>query len=217
MSASIQVALEAVTPLFLAGANPRGTPELRPPPFRGAMRYWLRALIGAAGEQVMRQHEDYLFGVGGNQSTAGAVSLRLSVSQTLQTQRYSQLVNQSPGISYLWFAARRTKREPERHAIFPITFNFELFFPRSKQPRQDLEQTAAVLWLLTRLGGVGARSRRFAGGLQVAEVKSGDGQGLVNQLPVRAQSPEALVDDIAGGIKKARCAFNITLVSPAPD
>ncbi len=61
----LTVTLEAVTPLFLGGANPRGAPELRASPlqaqvrspranprgapelrapsFRGAMRYWMRA------------------------------------------------------------------------------------------------------------------------------------------------------------------------------
>jgi CRISPR-associated protein Cmr1 len=43
---TLAVTLETVTPLFLGGADPRGAPELRPPPFRGAMRYWLRAALG---------------------------------------------------------------------------------------------------------------------------------------------------------------------------
>ena len=43
---SLTVTLETVTPPFLGGADPRGAPELRPPAFRGAMRYWLRAALG---------------------------------------------------------------------------------------------------------------------------------------------------------------------------
>jgi len=38
--------LETVTPLFLGGADPRGEPELRAASFRGALRFWLRALLG---------------------------------------------------------------------------------------------------------------------------------------------------------------------------
>jgi len=45
-SGSLTITLETVTPLFLGGADPRGAPELRPPAFRGAMRYWLRAALG---------------------------------------------------------------------------------------------------------------------------------------------------------------------------
>jgi CRISPR-associated protein Cmr1 len=218
-SRSLTVTLETVTPLFLGGAEPRGAPELRGPAFRGAMRYWLRALVGAAGEQVMRQYEDHLFGVGGEQATAGVVSLRLPTLQRAQTESYSKLVDKSPGIAYLWFAARGTKREPERYAILPTTFNLEMSFPRSKQPAQDLEQAVAVLWLLTRLGGIGTRSRRFAGGVQVANVQSAHhSQSFVSRLPFRATSPRELADDIAEGIRAARRIFAIQqLADPAPD
>jgi len=219
-SRSLTVTLETLTPLFLGGADPRGAPELRGPAFRGAMRYWLRALVGAAGEQVMRQHEDHLFGVGGEQATAGVVSLRLPILQRAPTKSYSELVDRLPGIAYLWFAARGTKREPERYAILPTTlFNLEMSFPRSKQPAQDLEQAVAVLWLLTRLGGIGTRSRRFAGGVQVANVQSAHhSQSFVSRLPVRATSPRELADDIAEGIRAARRIFAIQqLADPAPD
>lgn len=42
----IQISLETVTPLLLHGTSPEGPPELRPPAFRGALRYWLRAAAG---------------------------------------------------------------------------------------------------------------------------------------------------------------------------
>ncbi|MBC7233569.1 MAG: type III-B CRISPR module RAMP protein Cmr1 [Chloroflexi bacterium] len=216
---TLTVTLETVTPMFLGGADPRGVPELRAPAFRGALRYWLRALVGAAGEQVMRQHEEHLFGMGGEQATAGAVSLRLPALQGTPTQSYSELVKKRPGIAYLWFTARGTKREPERDAILPTAFKFEMSLPRSKQPAQDLEQAAAVLWLLTRLGGVGARSRRFAGGVQVANVKSNHNlESIVGRLRVHATSPQELVDELANGIESARNAFGIQqLANPAPD
>ena len=38
--------LQTITPLFLAGAE-QDSAELRAPSFRGAMRYWLRALVGS--------------------------------------------------------------------------------------------------------------------------------------------------------------------------
>src|SRR6266850_1449561 len=45
----LTVTLETVTPLFLGGAEAQDrnrSPELRPPAFRGALRYWLRAALG---------------------------------------------------------------------------------------------------------------------------------------------------------------------------
>lgn len=214
----LTVTMEAVTPLFLGGANPRSAPELRAPSLRGALRYWLRALVGAAGEQTMRQHEDRLFGVGGDQATAGAVSLRLSFPRNPPQQSYSSLVSGRAGTSYLWFAARGTRNEPERHAIMPTAFPLIVSAPRSKRPEQDLEQAAAVLWLLTRLGGIGARSRRFAGGVQVTAVQSlHNADGLIARLPVRAASPQELVQEIGEGIRAARRVFGIQqLATPAP-
>ncbi|MGQ9601003.1 MAG: type III-B CRISPR module RAMP protein Cmr1, partial [Anaerolineae bacterium] len=150
----LHVTLETVTPLFLGGADPRGAPELRAPSFRGALRYWLRALLGAAGAQSMRQHEDRLFGVGGDQAAAGAISLHLGLPSRLPVEPYSSLVNGRVGMGYLWFAARRTRTESERYAIMPSTFTIKLSSPRSSQPKRDLEQAASVLWLMTRLGGI---------------------------------------------------------------
>lgn len=214
---TLTVTLETVTPLFLGGADPRGAPELRAPPFRGAMRYWLRALTGAAGEQVMRQHEDHLFGAGGDQGAAGAINVRIvhqAGRRSLPQKSYTNLTGNQTGIAYSWFAARGTRKEPERSAIMPATFTLLLSAPRSKQPGHDLKQAEAVLWLLTRLGGIGARSRRFAGSVQVTETQPSPS---AFSLPVRASSPQALAEEIANGIQAARQAFNIqTLAAPAP-
>jgi CRISPR-associated protein Cmr1 len=38
--------IETVTPLFVGGSNPREQPEIRAASFRGALRFWLRALLG---------------------------------------------------------------------------------------------------------------------------------------------------------------------------
>lgn len=214
----LSLTLSTVTPLFLGGADPRGAPELRAPSFRGAMRYWMRALVGAAGEPLMHQLEKHLFGEGGNEAAAGAVSLHLAPPANLRLETYTKVVNKQLGIAYLWFAARGTKAETERSAIMPVTFTFKLSAPRSKQPEQDLNRAVAVLWLLTRLGGIGARSRRFAGGVQVSDVMSAhDADNIVTRLPVRAGSAKELAEEIAEGIQAARRAFDIQqLVAPAP-
>ena len=42
---NITVKLIKFTPLFLGEAKPRGEPELRPPAFRGELRYWLQVEV----------------------------------------------------------------------------------------------------------------------------------------------------------------------------
>src|SRR5438132_938569 len=57
-AATLTVTLQAVTPLFLAGADSGGAPELRAASFRGALRFWLRALLGAhLGNDLNALHE----------------------------------------------------------------------------------------------------------------------------------------------------------------
>jgi len=219
----ITLTLETVTPMFLGGADPRGAPELRAPSFRGAMRYWLRALVGAAGEHLMRQREDYLFGVGGEQATAGTINLRVT-SARFDTKSYTDLSDNTQGISYLWFSARKTKREEERSAIMSFQCQLKLSLPRSKQLKTDLEQALAILALLTRLGGVGSRSRRFAGAVQTTKIELGKielGDNLskiAEQLLIKSTSPKELVQEISSLIQVARDTFSIhQLANPAPD
>ena len=214
----ITLTLETVTPMFLGGADPRGEPELRAPSFRGAMRYWLRALVGAADEHLMRQREDYLFGVGGEQATAGTINLRVT-SARFDTKSYTDLSDNTQGISYLWFSARKTKREEERSAIMPFQCQLKLSLPRSKQLKTDLEQALAILALLTRLGGVGSRSRRFAGAVQVAKIETNDNlPSTAARLLMQSASPKELAQEISSLIQVARGTFGIhQLTNPAPD
>ena len=60
----LQLTCEVVTPLFCAGADQQ-RPEIRPPSIRGAMRFWWRALHGAAvGNDIkaLQQQESAVFG-----------------------------------------------------------------------------------------------------------------------------------------------------------
>jgi CRISPR-associated protein Cmr1 len=82
----VEIELMTVTPLFLGGSDPRGQPpELRPPSFRGAMRYWYRAALGGVvGDdwKKVRQLEGKVFGITSdkqeNEGQGSAVNVRIS-------------------------------------------------------------------------------------------------------------------------------------------
>lgn len=95
------------------------------------------------------------------------------------------------------------------------TFQLTLAAPRSQQPEKDLAQAAATLWLLTRLGGIGSRSRRFAGGVRAlqAQATSNINNNLITRLPKAARTPEELAQEISEGIRAARRAFDISVLS----
>ncbi len=202
------VKLETVTLLFVAGADPRGAPELRAASVRGALRYWLRALLGGViGDQnwdALRTAEADVFGSTDN---ASPVVVRIR-NGCPQTKSFSELVAKKPGISYLFFAARGTRNEPERSAIKAGSL-FELVLSKRvgvEVGDQALHQAYAALWLLTHLGGLGARSRRGAGSLQVIETK-GEHEGLLSRLPslcISATNPSELLQELGNGLRRLR-------------
>lgn len=194
--------VETVTPLFLGGANPRGAPEVRAASFRGALRFWLRALLGGVlgdDPSTVLAHESRVFG---STDHASPVVVRVQ-SGSLATQPFSGLAAGQPGIRYLFFAARGTHAEPERAAFVPgSTLTVTLGLRPSVEGQEALRWSLAAFWLLTRLGGLGARARRGAGGLQVREV-----DGVPNGLPSfvsRAATPRALQHELQEGLGRLR-------------
>jgi len=212
---TLKVTLQTVTPMFLGGADPRGEPELRAASVRGALRFWLRALLGGAlGDRnldALRRAENEVFGSTDTGASPVVVRLKeLSGSSTLTKASFSALaewdgksrVYRKPGIAYLFFAARGTRRESERKAI-QGKFQLILNARPGAQAEEAFKRAYAALWLLTRLGGLGARSRRGAGSLQVVQVK-GDVPSGLPALPIRATSPEELQEELAEGLHALR-------------
>ncbi len=182
----ITVKLETVTPLFLGGAEPRGEPELRPPAFRGAMRYWLRAALGAVvpdgpgGIKELQKREAEVFGTVSEEGGASAVGVRISFDEKPAMGIYSggrprrDTINGKPvirptGKDYLYWSMKETNDEPA-HQYFPPATSFNLVLSgRPGTSTTAFEMAVKALWLLIHLGGVGSRSRRTGGSLSVVE------------------------------------------------
>lgn len=160
----IKVELETVTPLFLGGAKAKdknGPPDLRVPPFRGAMRYWWRAALGGViGDEhiaALKQAEEAVFG-----STNGASPIGLRIPfKKLDFAKKTILPHKRQG---------RRKAFEERQ-------RFELVMTQYRNQRPEIwEAVCASLQLALTFGGVGLRSRRGHGTLRVTNVH---GKGLV--------------------------------------
>jgi len=168
---------EVLTPLFLGGAEPRGTPELRPPSLRGVMRYWYRALLGGCLPTLAALHEaeSELFG---KAEGGGALATRLRLKGNIQLQTYdrdrairTRDGNFLPtGKDYLLWSMYSTGKpgtnryQPPRQYLEPGTkFDFIL---SAKLDEKRLRQGEAAFWLLANLGAIGARSNRGAGSFQ---------------------------------------------------
>lgn len=190
---TLTVTLETVTPLFLGGAEPRGTPELRPPAFRGALRYWLRAALGGVvGDQdlsVLHRLESAVFGSTDEKAGgASTITVRLNPRNLLAPQLYKkqppvlvekegQARRQPTGHDYLYWSMgesgnqQRDNYQPPKQFYAPgASFDLTLSSrPGVKEVEQQFRQAVAALWLLLHFGGIGSRSRRTAGSLSVRE------------------------------------------------
>lgn len=222
----LRIKLETVTPLFLGGADPRGQPELRPPAFRGALRYWLRAALGGAVDyEVMRQTEATIFGSADEaKGGASAITLRL-VDNSLGTpqpfvkqktewvQKGNKSIPQPSGRDYLyWTMSESGKPEKGNYLpakkFYPVNGTFDLILnsrPGFMIKDQTFEQTVAALWLLVHLGGIGSRSRRTAGSFSLKEEYEFSGL----QFHLKAKFPIEVSQELARGLNTARKWFEM--------
>jgi len=195
----VEIELMTVTPLFLGGSDPRSgqPPELRPPSFRGAMRYWYRAALGGVvGDnwQEVRKLEGKVFGItseggegksqGSDQGMGSPVSVRISSIENLSSLDFQKgRQKPPPGKDYLfWSMAESGSRErgnyqPARKYIQEgKTFSVVLASRFSHNPSSyELRHAVYAFWLAVHLGGIGARSRRMAGSLIPKKVQTIEG------------------------------------------
>jgi CRISPR-associated protein Cmr1 len=218
---------EIVTPLFLGGAVPRAAPELRAPSVRGALRYWLRAVLGAgAGLEQLKAAEANVFG---DTSESSMVTVRVSSNACLLDfferkqapgrdgrPRQQFVHREANDTKYLFFSldqnlpARKCFKPGERITI-------ELIARRSDA--DAWLQACGSLWLLLRLGGLGARARRGAGGLQfTAPSAPASWPSQLPPLAVRANTGKKLADELAQDLRKIQAAMgkSTTFSTPTP-
>jgi CRISPR-associated protein Cmr1 len=203
---ALTLTLEAVTSLFLAGAEPRGQPELRPPAFRGALRYWLRAALGGVlgdDPETVARTEAAVFGSTNPEwGGAGAVTVRIRHGPLPQSQPYQR--TGLTGSGYLFWSMAESGRgrgDPKR--FFPQATFFALLLccrPGAPAPDAALPQAAAALWLLVHLGGVGSRVRRAGGSLAVREAV--EFRGL--RFALRGNDANAVAGELAAGLRRVR-------------
>jgi CRISPR-associated protein Cmr1 len=151
----LTVSLETVTPMFLGGADGK-TPELRAPSVRGALRYWLRAALGAiVGDNLdaLRQVESEVFG-----STKGTGAI------AIQTWWEKQIVPAS-----ITEDALPSSKRTANIRGFPPGSRFQLQLTQRNNSAAWLAAISALL-LLVSFGGLGKRCRRGWGTLRIVEV-----------------------------------------------
>jgi len=154
-----QLTLELITPMFLNAARSSGPPVLRAAPFRGVLRYWLRALAqynlsDPINITDLKEYEGSIFG---NTQLGSLISLDVFNN----ADRPLQINNQ---INIL----------PHRNALPSPGFLNGGRFVLGIQGRVGLslsEDCLKTLLLWLNLGGVGKRARRGFGSLQCVGIE----------------------------------------------
>jgi CRISPR-associated protein Cmr1 len=205
---ALTVHMELVTPAFVGGARPREPQnvidpprreraELRVPSFKGALRFWFRAI-----DPAFAAHEARWFGGAGRDEGQSACLLRVEPpyegSDALEKEPvpFPELPQRGRHLSYVGFSLKAIKpnREREGHrareAVIATT-RFKLIVqPRPGHDCPELRRAwLNAIWALGHLGGIGARSRRGFGSL---EITSSDGwEDEARKLPLvsRASNP----------------------------
>jgi len=189
---SLRLPLVTLTPLFLGGADPRGDPELRASSIRGALRFWLRALLGGCygtDDQALaeiRRIEAETFGEAGGTDRAGASKIVVRITdKSLQTAKFDHGLSD---LGYLLFGMQALgKAQSARSYVVPGSTCVLLLSGRYGVPSDALEvarrRALVAAWLLIHLGGLGARSRRAAGCLGVRHVRTKLPDGGIRNAP----------------------------------
>jgi CRISPR-associated protein Cmr1 len=196
---SITFDLETVTPLFLAGAD-QTTAELRPPAFRGALRYWFRAIAASiASPNIVRTWEDKVFG---NTDGGGAVTIRVP-KQPISKCPFKEGQG-FPGLIYLFFSTYGDNKRKQR-GYFPPSSHFKVILQtrlNREEDQQCLKLAIGAMWLLIHLGGIGSRSNRGGGNLKVRDQCQPLNLGL--EFKIQSADTRSLSQELSQGIRSVK-------------
>lgn len=178
----IEADYEVATPMFCGGAEPENSAELRLASFKGALRFWWRALawprLGGRLEAIRRE-EDELFGSAeGGQSRVlmkldlpGGAPKILTTGGVLRVSSRSSARVVGDGACYLGygvmeaFAGRNKSKGQFTRACLQAPFRFTVQIRCRDLDGKRRESLENALIALGTLGGMGAKSRKGYGSL----------------------------------------------------
>ncbi len=172
--------IKTITPLSGGGYKTRECDELIPirsATVRGHLRFWWRATAEAQFSSVQELYERECELWGGpsekNKIRVGKVGVRVEVLQKGTKEPHSQIAPKSrpkdgplPGFFLFPFQEVKNQNIPEASGLKGVRFKLYIDYTDAVDDRQKQEvQTAIKAWLT--FGGVGARTRRGCGALEV--------------------------------------------------
>lgn len=204
----ITLQLRVTTPVFNAGADQDHEAAVRVPTLRGAMRFWLRALVGCVVGSDLAKLASLEQRVFGSAEATSPVALRITNQQ--------KVIHNNGKHDFLPNPAQAKNNPPERWIVYllgqglgdlatcalkrpyvPPGEEIILKLRFHHRPSDTSVERAAIrgvvlasLWLTCAYGGIGARVRRGFGGLRIIDATDEHGE-LPASWPVeRLRSPD---------------------------
>ncbi len=203
----ISLTLETITPLFLSG-NDQNTVEFRAASIRGQLRYWYRALLGGLGIIKPGRLHELESQVFGKEDSGSRVLIRLRTNNPAKIKKNSELGlgADRPGMTYLLYS---TQLGENKRPYFDVGTEFVLdLCCFDKDVKKWLKLAGCSLWCWTHFGGLGTRSRRGGGDVQVKRLN--DHEQLLSGLPSftlqGVKDSASLKEHLESGLRKA---FNV--------
>lgn len=194
MPESLEATYRIVTPMFIGGGDQTPTDGIRPPSFKGALRFWWRALnwgvclreaqTEAAALRLLHQREARLFGLAADGETGGQGRFLLRVKADVSRFSKTALPSANAGHQYLMGQGLyHFKEQYLREAITPGEVNVTLRF-RPDTTTDERTSIAKALLALGLLSGLGSRARKGFGALAIHSLVGADLQvpGHLDQL-----------------------------------
>lgn len=185
MAETLEATYRVVTPMFLGGADQTPVDGLRPPSFKGALRFWWRALnwhrfraatsCDESALIVLHDEEARLFGLaaGSGQDSGQGVFL-LRITRQPRNAVESNWPQNNTGSGYLGYGLMETRETPHRQGIREGgDFDVQLRFKPRTNPA-DQETIREAMQALSLFGGLGSRARRGFGSLTLLRLNDQD-------------------------------------------
>ena len=192
----VEAKFQVVTPCFLGGADHEEEAELRLPSIKGVFRFWWRAwnYSQIAQDAInpneiienLRDEEGKLFGSSDQDKGQSSLIMRFGAESQKPAEigkneilRDENRNTVGVGTRYLGYGVMNIKGKLERPCLsrrkdsfYPFEFTLQI----GAREQKHLEDVLPALKLLGLLGGLGSKSRKGYGSLNLIELK-GDGVG----------------------------------------
>jgi len=172
---TIEATYRIVTPMFIGGADQSPSDGIRPPSFKGALRFWWRALNWGKYQNLSDLHkrEAELFGSSVKGKTGGQGVFLLSIQELGRRTTLNDWPKSNTGAGFLAYGILESKGgkrgAPVPHKVGIVEgfkFTAQLKF-RPCVTSVDVDSIHQAIELMGLMGGLGSRSRRGFGSLSL--------------------------------------------------